>query len=65
MAKALLGHVGVGNDLRLSSEVRRLRARVAELEADLATAHEALAATVTVEDDIRTLVLEPSAPALT
>jgi hypothetical protein len=38
MAKALLGHVGVGTDLRLAAEVRRLRARVAELEAELAEA---------------------------
>jgi hypothetical protein len=38
MAKALFGHVGSGNDLRLSYEVRRLRARVAELEAELTRA---------------------------
>jgi hypothetical protein len=36
MAKALFGHVGVGPDLRLVAEVRRLRGRVAELEAELA-----------------------------
>ena len=65
MAKALLGHVGVGADLRLAAEVRRLRARVAQLEQELAHAHEALAASVHVEDDLRTLVLEPSEPALT
>ncbi len=34
MAKALLGHVGP--DLRLVSEVQRLKRRVKELEAELA-----------------------------
>lgn len=36
MAKALLGHVGIGPDLRLADEVRRLQRRVKELEAELA-----------------------------
>ncbi len=61
MAKALLGHVGVGTDLRLATEVRRLRVRVAELEAELArltSANEALVAAVHVEDDIRVLTKE-------
>ena len=35
MAKALLGHMG-GTDLRLVAELRRLRLRVAELEAEVA-----------------------------
>jgi hypothetical protein len=35
MAKALFGHTGLGPDLRLTAEVRRLRGRVAELEAEL------------------------------
>lgn len=39
MAKALLGHVGVPQDVRLIAEVARLRARVRELEAELASAH--------------------------
>lgn len=61
MAKALFGHVGVGTDLRLASEVRRLRARVLELEEELGrvtAANDALVATVHVEDDIRVLTDE-------
>ncbi len=68
MAKALFGHVGIGNDLRLAAEVRRLRSRVAELESALAVARatsDALAASMTVEDDLRTLDLHDSQPALT
>lgn len=68
MAKALFGHVSVGNDLRLAAEVRRLRARVSELESELALARatsDAFAASVTVEDDLRFLTLEGSEPALT
>lgn len=60
MAKALLGHTGVGSDLRLAAEVRRLRGRVADLEVELVRAHDALAATVTVEDDIRLLTALPA-----
>ena len=66
MAKALFGHVGVGTDLRLASEVRRLRDRVLELEDELARVHaanDALVAAVHVEDDIR--VLTQPEPALT
>ena len=61
MAKALLGHVGVGADLRLVAEVRRLRGRVEELQTELAAAkaaNEALVAAVHVEDDIRVLTEE-------
>ncbi len=61
MAKALLGHVGVGPDLRLAAEVRRLRGRVVELEDEVArlrAANEALVAAVHVEDDIRVLTEE-------
>ena len=67
MAKALFGHVGAGTDLRLVDEVRRLRARVTDLEAELArlqTANDGLVASVTVDDDIRMLTLEDE-PALT
>lgn len=60
MAKALFGHVGVGTDLRLAAEVRSLRHRVSELEAELAQARSALE--VSVDDDIRVLT---EAPALT
>jgi hypothetical protein len=64
MAKALFGHVGSGNDLRLSYEVRRLRARVAELEAELARARavtEALLVEgVDVPEDVRLLDVEPA-----
>jgi uncharacterized small protein (DUF1192 family) len=66
MAKALLGHVG-GADLRLVDEVRRLRGRVSQLEAEVArlsAANEALVASVHVEDDIRMLTLDDQ-PALT
>ena len=66
MAKALFGHVGVGNDLRLAAEVRQLRARVAQLEEELGrvkAANDALVASVHVEDDIR--VLTQPEPALT
>jgi hypothetical protein len=66
MAKALFGHVGMGADLRLSDEVRRLRGRVAQLEAELARtreAHEALLASVVVEDDLSMLELPDSQPA--
>jgi len=61
MAKALLGHVGVGIDRQLAEEVRRLRGRIAELEAELArvrAANDALASTLTVEDDLSTLAVE-------
>ena len=67
MAKALFGHVGAGTDLRLVEEVRRLRRRVSDLEAELArlqAAHDGLVASVTVDDDIRMLTLEDE-PALT
>jgi hypothetical protein len=63
MAKALLGHVGVGTDMRLAAEVRRLRARVRDLEAALEHAqavNEALAAQVDVSDELRALEAEPA-----
>jgi hypothetical protein len=63
MAKALLGHVGVGTDMRLAAEVRRLRARVRDLESALEHAqavNEALAAQVDVSDELRALDAEPA-----
>ena len=72
MAKALFGHVGVGTDQRLAAEVRRLRSRVEELEAELSrtrAAHEALLVSVSdrewVDDDLRLLTLPEDARALT
>ena len=65
MAKALYGHVGVGNDLRLAAEVRRLRGRVAQLEAELAR----LRSTTVTDDELRLLTLDEqlsdAEPALT
>ncbi|MCW2665535.1 MAG: hypothetical protein JWN57_497 [Frankiales bacterium] len=55
MAKALFGHVGIGNDLRLLAEVRRLRGRVAELEAQVARLH---AHETVTDDDLRLLTLD-------
>lgn len=40
MAKAILGHVGLGPDPRLLAEVRSLRGRVAALEAEVARLRE-------------------------
>ena len=62
MAKALLGHVGIGPDLRLAEEVRRLQRRIKELEAELADvrAAEALEAAVSAPD---LLALEQREPA--
>jgi len=64
MAKALYGHLAA--DPALAAEVRRLRRRVSELEADLArlrAEHEVLVPLVT-DDEI--IALAPQAqPALT
>lgn len=62
MAKALLGHVGIGPDLRLAEEVRRLQRRVKELEAELeeARAAQALEAAVVPPE---LLALEQREPA--
>jgi uncharacterized small protein (DUF1192 family) len=54
MAKALLGHIGVSQDLQLVHEVSRLRARVRELEGELARVkaeNDRFAASVRVGDD--------------
>jgi len=44
MAKALFGHVGVGPDVRVMCEMRRLRERIRELEHDVARLEAANAA---------------------
>jgi hypothetical protein len=58
MAKALIGHVGHDLDLRMVSELRRLRDRVRELEhevAKLSAANAAMSSGLRVEDDMLTL----------
>lgn len=63
MAKALFGHVGISTDQRLSIEVRRLRARVAELESELVrvrSVNEVLVERVDVSDELRALDAEPA-----
>ena len=66
MAKALFGHVGVGPDVRVMAEVRRLRERVRELEHEVARLEAANAALS--HDDMLSLsvadLVEPE-PALT
>ena len=68
MAKALYGHVGAGFDPRLAAEVRRLRGRVAELEAELARLRSSQDLSTVTDDEIRLLTLDEQlsdAPALT
>jgi uncharacterized small protein (DUF1192 family) len=72
MAKALLGHVGNDLDVRVVSELRRLRNRVRELEHEVArleAANKALSSGLVLDDDMLTLsVHEPVSerePALT
>ena len=58
MAKALFGHVGVGPDVRVMSEMARLRERVRDLEHEVArleAANAALAAGLPVDDDMLSL----------
>jgi hypothetical protein len=67
MAKALLGHVGLAPDHLLVSDIRRLRARVVELEAEvdrLRAVNDALTSRLTVSDDLLLSVPEVE-PALT
>lgn len=61
MAKALLGHVGIGPDLRLAEEIRRLQRRVKELEAELAEARATQALEAAVAPEL--LALEQREPA--
>lgn len=65
MAKALFGQVGIA-DAQLAAEVRRLRRRVAELEAEVERVKDvnrALTTSITVDDEI--LRLTSQEPALT
>ncbi len=62
MAKALFGHVGAAQDVRLVAEVRRLRDRVRDLELELDRAlavNELLASRCDVSDELRALDKEP------
>ena len=73
MAKALFGHVGIGPDVRVLSEMRRLRERVRELEHEVArleAANAALNSGLRVDDDMLSLsvpdtLAEQPEPALT
>jgi hypothetical protein len=69
MAKALFGYVGVAPDMRAVAELRRLRERVRDLEAEILRLREAnasLAARATVADELISLSSVPEAePALT
>jgi hypothetical protein len=60
MAKALIGHVGIGPDLRLAEEVRRLQRRVKELEAELADARSVQALEASAADLMRVEQREPA-----
>ena len=58
MAKALFGHVGVGPDVRVMAEMRRLRERVRDLEHEVArleAANAALSHGLPVDDDMLSL----------
>jgi hypothetical protein len=58
MAKALLGHVGTDLDVRVVSELRRLRIRVRELEHEVARLRDVnteLSGGLSLDDDMLTL----------
>jgi hypothetical protein len=72
MAKALLGHVGNELDVRVVSELRRLRLRVRELELEVArlrAERRDASSDVMLDDDMLTLSVDDRAserePALT
>src|SRR3954451_5311486 len=63
MAKALFGHVGVGPDVRVLAEMRRLSDRVRELEHEVArleAANAALRHGLHVDDDMLSLSVPDS-----
>jgi chromosome segregation ATPase len=63
MAKALFGHVGLGPDARVISEMRRLRERIRDLEHEVArleAANAALRNGLQVDDDMLTLSVPDS-----
>jgi hypothetical protein len=65
MAKALYGHVGLSQDMRLVSEVRRMRQRIGDLEAEVARLR-ALNESLTVDMPEREMITLPERePALT
>ena len=70
MAKALFGHVGVGPDVRVMSEMSRLRQRVRDLEHEVArleAANAALAKGLPVDGEMLSLSVPDTLeePALT
>lgn len=65
MAKALYGHVGLSQDMRLVSEVRRMRQRIGDLEEEVARLR-ALNESLTVDMPEREMITLPERePALT
>jgi hypothetical protein len=69
MAKALFGHVGVGTDVRIASELHRLRERVRCLEAEVSRLEALNAAMRQVDEEMLTIsvpdTIEEHEPALT